>query len=112
MGKFAQYLKRGTARQHGLQAAPLDADWSVGVTTATTIPSNRAVAIPGPADQWITRAIQNSTNLVSGVAGSGSGATNTVTGLVTATSYRVQAAWVLQGRVVSDWSNSKPATTA
>lgn len=110
MGKYAQYLKRGTARQFGIMAPPANADWSITGTTVSTITATRTANFPSGANQWVTRAIRVSTGLVSGVSGSGVGTTNTTTGLSTGVQYAVQAAWTLNAVQVSEWSDKQLTT--
>lgn len=105
MGKFAQYRKRGSAPQFGSMAAPADADWTIGVTTSSTIPTTRVAPIPAGATSMLWRAIVAAT----GVAGAYTG---TLSGLLSATQYKVQAAWFNGAQKVSDDSAVKLATTA
>jgi hypothetical protein len=107
MGKFAQYLKRGSASQHGLMSGPIDADWTVGTPTATTIPLTRVAAIPAGATQMLWRAI----NAATGALGSPFNG-SPLSGLTTATQYKVQAAWFNGSIQVSDASPVKLVTTA
>lgn len=107
MGKWATYQKRGGSQTFGLLSAPgpSGGDWTIGAPTATTIPVTRVAAIPAPATQMIFRAINNATGLV--IAESG-----TLTGLVTATTYRVQSSWWNAAGRISEYSPATLVITA
>jgi hypothetical protein len=112
MGKWAQYRKRGTNVQQGSLAAPVAGQFTVGTPTTTTIPVTRVASIPLGADDMVARAIVAATGTI-GATQAGAGGTNlTLTGLVSATAYRVYVAWFNGVVRVSDWSISTPATTA
>ncbi len=112
MGKYAQYLKRGKAAQQGYLAPPGTADWSLGTPLTTSVPATRSAAIPAGADGWATRALLASTGATAATNAPTGSTSNNISGLVTGTSYLAQAAWFLGLRQVSDWSVSKPFTTA
>lgn len=108
MGKWATYKRRGGSNFFGTVAAPgvVTTDWSLGAVTATTIGITRNAGIPANATVLFGRAINNTTNLV--VAESSGG----LSGLVTATTYRVATAWFNGAIRVSDWSPATLVTTA
>lgn len=110
MGKWAQYAKRGTARQMGVLAAPASADWQVTSITATTATLQRLATQPPGATGIIGRwKLASGSTWVSG----GYALTNVaVTGLVTATNYVAQIAWATATVQLSDWSDPKAFTSA
>lgn len=107
MGKWATYQKRGGSEAYGQLAAPgpSGGDWTIGAPTTTTIPVTRVAPIPSGATGMNFRAISNATGLV--IAESG-----TLTGLTTATTYRVAAAWWNGAQRVSEYSAATLVTTA
>lgn len=113
MGKWSTYQKRGTAGSGFLLSPPLDTEWSLNAPAATSVSADKLVSFPGPADKWILRAIRVSDSAITNGTSS-TGTTASVTGLVTATAYNIQAAWVggVSGQRLSNWSASKPVTTA
>ena len=112
MGKWAQYSKRGTAKQQGYLAPFAVGDFTLGVLTATTIPVNRVAAFPLGADRWGVMVIKVSDNTVVWNT-QGAATPITATGLTTGTQYRVYAAWFNSPALnrVSDWSSPLAATT-
>jgi hypothetical protein len=107
VGKWAQYSKRGSAPLFGNVAAPALADFTVGVPTATTIPLTRVAAIPAGSTSMLWRAINNATGVLTAPFNP-----SPLTGLTTATQYRVQAAWFNGSQQVSDPSPTVLVTTA
>lgn len=112
MGKHAQYAKRGTARQQGNVAAMGNADWSLGAVTATTQVVNLLAAFPPNADRWGVLVVNAATGVVA-FSTFQLATPITATGLVTATTYRVQVAWFQSPgfQRVSDWSPARTFTT-
>lgn len=104
MGKWATYQKRGTSAQLGTMAAPGPAptDWTAVTGGAGVITVTRVAAIPTGATGMNFRAIDTTTQLVTVNWNS------TLTGLVSARPYKVQAAWFNGAIQVSDAS---PQTT-
>lgn len=92
MGKFATYLKRGSAAGRYSLAPPEDAAWAIGTVTTTSIQGTLLGSFPPNATTFILRAIKDSDGSVAGTANS-SGSSATVTGLTTGTLYRMQIAW-------------------
>lgn len=111
MGKYAQYLKRGSAAQQGNNVAPATSNFTIGTTTSTTIPVNQATTRPPGVDGFVARALLTSTGKFVAASPITSGTVATITGLVTATAYSVQIAWYSGSTQVSDYSASLPATT-
>lgn len=111
VGKWASYAKRGSAAQTGFVKAPVDADWSVGTLTATTIPMNLLSPIPEQAGRWGYLVVNNATG-VAVAQNVGLATPLTATGLVSGTTYRVQIAWFQTGSLarVSDWSPPRTVT--
>lgn len=107
MGKWAQYSKRGSALLFGSIPAPAIADFTIGSPTATTIPVTRVAPIPAGSTAMLWRATNNATGVLA-AAYTGS----PISGLVTATQYRVQAAWFNGSQQVSDSSPAVLVTTA
>lgn len=101
MGKWATYQKRGGCQQFGTMQ-PLGApptSWSAVTGGAGVITVTRFDPIPSGATGVNYRAIDTTTNLVAVISGS-------LTGLVSARVYKVQAAWYNGSLPVSDWSPS------
>lgn len=112
MGRWAKARRNGGPNSGGLQAAPVLADFSLGVVTSTTIPVNRAGAIPAPADRWGIMVINQATRVVS-FQNIAAGTPITATGLVTFTTYEVRIAWFRSPTLerVSEWSPPFVTTT-
>lgn len=90
----------------------VDADWSIGTITATTIQINRIAAFPTGADRWGAIVVNPATGVI---AFSSFLATTplSATGLTTLTAYRIYVAWFISGTFarVSDWSPFRLVTT-
>ena len=112
MGKHAQYIKRGTAAGQGYLAAPLAADWTLGVPASVDCPASLVISIPAGADRWGVMAIKVSNSVPVPVNVSVSGP-NLITPLALGTPYRAVAAWfsTASNKQVSDWSPPKLFTT-
>lgn len=103
MGKWATYQKRGGAAQFGILAQPTASgvDWTIATGGAGVILVTRLSGLPAPATNLLFRAIDTTTNLVAVNYNS------TLTGLVSARVYKVQAAWF---GVAGQLSDASPAT--
>lgn len=79
-------------------------DWLIGPVLANSIGVTRNVPVPGGATAMNWRAINDVTGQVDFQGFN-------LNSVVSGTRYRVQAAWVSSGPVVSDWSPSAVVTT-
>lgn len=105
MGKWAQYMKRGSAPAFGVMSAPVDADWTAVTGAAGVITVTRLAPVPTGATSMLFRAINNATNVVAHPFNP------TLTGLAAATQFRVQSAWFNGSVQVSDASTAKLVTS-
>lgn len=102
MGKWATYQKRGGSNFFGsLQVpGPAPTSWTAITGGAGVITVTRFDPLPSPATSMLFRAIDTTTGLVTVNWNS------TLTGLVSARLYKVQAAWFGPSGQLSDASSS------
>lgn len=95
MSKWAAYSRRGSVKQLFPYAPLQDTDWHPSSATTTTITATRDTALPALIPPWTTvswriRALDLSGNVVA-TTSSTSATTAQLTGLVTGTTYQIQA---------------------
>lgn len=111
MGKHAQYLKRGTARQAGSIGAPIAGDFTVGTPAVPNTTVTKVASFPSPATQWRPRTIVVSSGVVA-YGGVTSGASISAPTAAAATQYRVQVVWInAAGIEISEWFTAGTITT-
>jgi len=105
MGKYAQYLKRGSSRSLGNVAPPLVADWSFTAAGGGGVTATRVSAPPpGSTGIWVSYSV---TGALPWTAPVFAATTTTQSGLGVGVTALSHIAWGTSVARLSDWSANK-----
>lgn len=111
MGKWAQYMKRGSAALAGILPAPVVGDFTMGTPTTSSVPVTRNTAPPTPATTVYWAALNSITGAVANT-GSSASASFSVTGLSSGSTYNLIFSWGNAVNRLSDWGPKYFVTVA